>query len=86
MGNLIQEIPLPQAAFTRLTRQSSVVLPPQPKGGDEISVEGLEEASPIVSQPFKRRRNVKTDPSVFQSVLKDLATSSPNSEEDVSNR
>lgn len=74
-----------QAMFTAAA-QSSVMLPTQPKVGGEISVEDLEEASPIISQPFKRRRNVKTNPSVFQEALDSFATSFPNSVEDVSTR
>jgi hypothetical protein len=61
-------------------------LPLQAKGGDEISFEGLEEASPVVSQPLKRRRNVKTNPSVFEAVLEEYITSPRTSEENVSNR
>jgi len=61
-------------------------LPSQGKGGDEISFEEPEEASNFVSQPFKRRRNVKTNPSVFEAVLEEDITSSHTSEENVSNR
>jgi hypothetical protein len=67
------------------TSQSSVILPSQAKGGDEISFEGPEEASPVVSQPLKRRRNVKTSPSVFQAD-EDFTTSPHTLEENVSNR
>ena len=68
------------------TTQSSVILPSQAKGGDEISFEGPKEASPVVSQPFKRRRNVKTNPSVFEGVFEEYVTSPGTSEENVSNR
>jgi len=67
------------------TLQSSVILPSQAKGGDEIAFEGPEEASPVVSQPLKRRRNVKTNPSVFQAV-EDFMTSPHTAEENVLNR
>jgi hypothetical protein len=86
VGDLVRKVSLPQAALTRSTRQSSVILPPQPKGGDEISVESLEEATPVVSQPFKRRRNLKTNPSLFHDAFEGFAISSPNCVEDVSNR
>jgi hypothetical protein len=68
------------------TFQSSVILPSQGKGGDEISFKDTEEPSPVVSQPFKRRRNVKTNPSVFEAVLEEHVTSPHTSEENVSNR
>jgi hypothetical protein len=58
----------------------------QAKGDNEISFEGPEEASPVVSQPFKRRRNVKTNPSVFEAVFEEYGTSPGISEENVSNR
>jgi hypothetical protein len=61
-------------------------LPSQAKGADEISSEGTEEASPVVSQPFKRRRNVKINPSVFQTVFEDFTISADTAEENVSNR
>jgi hypothetical protein len=54
-----------QAAFTSPTPESSVNLPPHLKGVQEISVESHEKASPIVSQSFKKRRYVKTNPSPF---------------------
>jgi hypothetical protein len=69
-----------------LTSQNSVILPSQAEGGDEISFEGPEEANPVVSQPFKRRRNVKTNTSVFQAVFEEYVTSPRTSEENVSNR
>jgi hypothetical protein len=68
------------------TSQSSVILPSQAKGGAEISSEGPEDTSPVVSQPFKRRRNVKTNPSVFEAVFEEYATFPHTSEENVSNR
>jgi len=61
-------------------------LPSQGKGDAEISFEGTEEASPVVSQPFKKRRNVKIDPSVFDAVFEEHKTSPHTSEENVSNR
>jgi hypothetical protein len=64
------------------TSQSSVILPSQAKGGDEVPFEGPEEASPVVSLPFNRRRNVKTNPSIFEEYV----TSPRTSEENVSNR
>ena len=75
-----------QAAFTRSSPQRSVILPPEQKGGDEISVEDREEASLIVSQPFRRRRNAKTNPYVFKDAFEGFAIYSPNSVEVVSNR
>ena len=74
-----------QAAFTRSTPQRSFISTPQPKGVDEISVEDVEEAN-IISQPFKRRRNVKTNPYVFKDAFEDVAIYSPNSVDVVSNR
>jgi len=68
------------------TSQSTVILPSQGKGRDEIAFEGTEEASPVVSQPFKRRRNVKINPSVFEAVFEEYETSPRTSEENVSNR
>ena len=68
------------------TTQSSVILPSEAKGGDEISFEGPEEASPVVSQPFKRRRNVRINPSVFEGVFEEYVTSPGASEENISNR
>jgi hypothetical protein len=86
-GSLVTDVFLIQVAFTRSTQQRSVILPPQPRRGDESSsLEGLEEASPIVSQPFKRRRNVKTSPSLFQDAFAGFVTSATNSVEEVSNR
>jgi hypothetical protein len=85
-GYFVRDISFIQAAFTRSTPQRSAILPPQPKGDDEISVEGLEEASPVVSQPFMRRRNVKTNPTVFHEAFEDFLITSSNSVEDVSNR
>jgi len=61
-------------------------LPSQGKGSDEISFEDPEEASSFVSQPFKRRRNVKINPSVFEAVLEEDITSSHTSEENLLNR
>jgi hypothetical protein len=68
------------------TSQSSVILPLQAKGADEISSEGLEKDSPVVSQPFKRRKSKKINPTVFQTVFEDFATSPYTAEENVSNR
>jgi len=61
-------------------------LPSQAKGDVEISFEDTEDASPVVSQPFKRRRNVKINPSVFDAVFEEHIASPHTSEEDVSNR
>jgi hypothetical protein len=69
-----------------LTSQNTVILASQGKGGDEISFKDTEEAAPVVSQPFKRRRNVKTNPSVFEAVFEEHITSPHTSEENVSNR
>jgi hypothetical protein len=85
MGTLITDFSVMQVTNS-LTSQSSVILPSQAKGGDEISFEDLEEASPVVYQPFKRRRNVKTNPSVFEAVIEEYVTSPRSSEENVSNR
>jgi len=85
MGTLITDFFVIQETNS-LTLQSSVILPSQAKGGDEISFEGPEEASRFVSQPFKRRRNVKTNSSVFQAVFEENITSPRISEENVSNR
>jgi len=48
MGTLITDFFVIQATNSSTT-QSSVILPLQAKGGDEISFEGPEEASPVVS-------------------------------------
>ena len=85
MGTLITDFSVIQVTNSS-TSQSSVVLPSQAKGGDEISFEGPEEASPVVSQPFKRRGNVKINPSVFEAVFEEYVTSPRTSEENVSNR
>jgi hypothetical protein len=85
MGTLITDFSVIQVT-NRLTSQSSVILSSQEKGGGEISFEGAEEASPVVSQPFKRRRNVKISPTVFEEVFDDLMTPHLTSEENVSNR
>jgi len=85
MGTLITDFFVIQATNSSTTK-SSVILPLQAKRGDEISFEGPEEASPIVSQPFKRRRNVKTNPSIFEDVFEEYVTSPGTSEENVSNR
>jgi hypothetical protein len=85
MGTLITNFSVIQL-ISSSTTPSSVVLPSQPKGGDEISFEGTEEAIPVVSQPFKRRRNIKTNPSVFEAVFEEYVTSPRTSEENVSNR
>jgi hypothetical protein len=68
------------------TSQSTVILPSQAKGGDEISFEGPVEASHVVSQPFKKKRNVKTNPSAFEAVFEEYTTSSLGSEENIANR
>jgi hypothetical protein len=76
-----------QAAFTSLTPQSSLILPPHPKGIGEISVEDLQDASTAVAEPFKGRKNVETRPSLYQDAFADFDTSSFNSvEEDASDR
>jgi hypothetical protein len=85
MGTLITDFSVKQVTSSS-TSQSSVILPSQAKGGDEISFEGPEEASPVFSQPFKRRRNVKINPSAFEAVFEEYVTSSLTSEENVSNR
>jgi hypothetical protein len=69
-----------------LKLQRSVILPSQAKGGDEISSEETEEASPLVSQAFKRRRNEKINPTVFETVFEDFMTSPDTADENVSNR
>ena len=82
MGALVRNISVMQDAFTRSTPQKSVISTPKPKGVDEISFEDLEEANLVVSQPFKRRKNVKTNPYVFKDAFED----SPNSVDVASNR
>lgn len=82
MGALVTDISLMQAAFTSSTPQSSVNLQQQLKG----HVEGLGEVSSIVFHPFKKKGNVKTNPSPFQAALEDCVASSSKYEEDVSNR
>jgi hypothetical protein len=81
MGALVTDISLMQAAFTSSTPQSSDILQQQ-KG----HVEGLGEVSSIVFHPFKKRGNVKTNPSLFQAALEDCVAPSSKYEEDVSNR
>jgi len=85
MGSLINDFSVVQVTNSS-TSQSTVILPLQGKGGDEIAFEGTEEASPVVSQPFKRKRNVKINPSVFEAVLEEHITSHHTSEENVSKR
>jgi hypothetical protein len=86
MGALVTDISLMQVAFTSSTPRSSVVVPQQLKGRNEIHVEGLGEVSSIVSHSFKERGNAGTNPSSFQGALEDFVTSSSKYEEDVSNR
>jgi len=85
MGTLLTDFSVIQVTNIS-TSQRSVILPSQAKVGDEISFEGPEKASPVVSQPFKKRRNVKTNPSVFEAVLEEYVTSPLTSEENISNR
>jgi hypothetical protein len=85
LGTLITDLSVIQVTSS-LTSQRSVILPSQAKGGDEIAFEGPEEATPVVSQPFKRRRNVKTNPALFEAVFEEYVASSRTSEEDVSSR
>jgi len=85
MGTLITDFSVIQVTSSS-TSQSSVILPSQAKEGDEIAFEGPEEASPVVSQPFKRRRNVKINPSVFEAIIEEYVTSPGTSEENVSKR
>jgi hypothetical protein len=85
MGTLITDFRVIQVTNSSIS-QRSVILQTQEKGVDEISSERTEEASPVVSQPFKRRRNVKINPSVFQRVFEDFTTSPDTAEENVSDR
>ena len=85
MGSLITDFSAMQVTMSS-TLQSTVILPLQGKGGDEIAFEGSEEASPVVYKPFKRRRNVKINPSLFEAVFEEHETSPHTSEENVSNR
>jgi hypothetical protein len=85
MGTLITDVSVIQV-ISSSTTQSSVILPSQAKGDDKISFEHPEEASPVVSQPFKRRRNVRINPSVFEGVFEEYVTSPDASEKNVSNR
>jgi hypothetical protein len=85
MGILITDFSMIQMTDS-LTSQNSVILALQAEGGDEIFSEGPEEANPVVSQPFKRRRNVKITPSVFEAVFEEYVPSPRTSEETVSNR
>jgi hypothetical protein len=68
-----------KAAFTGNKSQISYVSQSQPKRVSEISVEGLEETSPVLSQPFRRRRNIKANPSVFEEAFEELVASSIDS-------
>lgn len=61
-----------EAAITSHKSHISEVSITQPKRVSEISVEGLEETSPILSQPFNRRRTVKANPSAFEEAFKDV--------------
>jgi hypothetical protein len=85
MGALVTDISLMQVAFSS-TPRISVAVPQQPKGHNEIHIEGLEEISSIVSHSFKERRTVRTNSSSFQAALEDFVTSSRKYEEDISNR
>jgi hypothetical protein len=85
LGTLITDFSVIQVTNISAS-QSSVILPLQAKEGDEISSEDPEEATPVISQAFKRRTNVKSNPSVFQTVFNDLATSPHTAEENVSKR
>jgi hypothetical protein len=59
---------------------------PQPKRVGEVSVDSLEETSPILSQLFKRKRKVRANPSAFEDAFKDFHTTSSNSIQDVTDR
>jgi hypothetical protein len=86
MGTLITDFSVIQVTSSS-TLQSFVNLASQAKGGYGTSFEGPEEASPVFSQPLKRRRYVKTNPSVFEAVfVEEYVTSSRTSEKNVSNR
>jgi len=85
MGNLVTDFSVIQV-INSSTSHSTVILPSQGKGSDEIAFEGTEEASPVVSQPFKRKRNVKINPSVFEAVFEEYEPSPHTSEENVSKR
>lgn len=75
-----------KAAFTSPKAQISAVSLSQPKRVGEISVEGLEETSPVLSQPFKRRRNIKANPSAFEEAFKDFILSATDATHDVTDR
>jgi hypothetical protein len=77
---------LTQAAFDSPRAESSLVQPGRLKKISELSVDNFEEVSPVLIQPFKRKRHVKADPSVFKDVFKDSLSSSSQSVVDVPNR
>jgi hypothetical protein len=51
----------------------------------ELSVGDIEE-SPVLSQPLKRRRGMKADPSAFKDAFKHTTSSESHSVEGVPNR
>jgi hypothetical protein len=51
----------------------------------ELSVDDIEE-SRVLSQPLKRRRGMRADPSAFKDALKDTTSSEYHSAEDEPNR
>jgi hypothetical protein len=75
-----------KAAFATHISHISEVSQSRPKRASEISVEGFEETSPILSQPFKRRRNIKANPSAFEKAFEDFVSSSMDSERYVTGR
>jgi hypothetical protein len=75
-----------KAAFISPKPQISDVSQSRPKRVSDISVEGLVETSPILSQPFKRRRNIKANPSAFEEAFKDSVASSVDSKGCVTDR
>ncbi|KDR11152.1 hypothetical protein L798_14934 [Zootermopsis nevadensis] len=74
------------AAFDSPKAKSSAVPPVQPERISDLSVDNFEDISPIVTRPFRKRRRVIADLSVFKDVFKDSASFSSSSVTDVPDR
>jgi hypothetical protein len=58
----------------------------QPKRRIDISVEDVEESSPVLRQPFRRGKHPKPDAPLFEDVFKDSPPPSDHSKVDGPNR
>lgn len=82
----MRDFSVTQAAFDSPKAKSSAVPPVQPERISDLSVDNFEDISPIVTRPFRKRRRVIADLSVFKDVFKDSASFSSSSVTDVPDR